>query len=171
MTEPTIWNKDNNSTVLGVYVGGENCSLVLAPEGTTVSWSKVAKIIPGVRNEDSGDAPTDDFDGIGNTEKIIKTLVSESYNAAKHCNQYEFKNGKKGYLFALGEALVVYTNLEKVKQAYSALGNTTVYEALSYGILTSNQQGSTKAWAVGIVSSKALVTKSDSLLVIPVCQY
>lgn len=171
MTEPTIWNKDNNSTVLGVYVGGENCSLVLAPEGTTVSWSRNTKSIPGVRNEDSGDAPTDDFDGIGNTEKIIKTLVSESYNAAKYCNQYEFKNGKKGYFFALGEALVVYTNLEKVKQAYSALGNTVVYEALSSGILTSNQQGSTKAWAVGIVSSKALVMKNESILVIPVCQY
>lgn len=171
MTEPTIWNKDNNSTVLGVYVGGENCSLVLAPEGTTVSWSRTTKSIPGVRNEDSGDAPTDDFDGIGNTEKIIKNLVSESYNAAKYCNQYEFKNGKKGYFFALGEALVVYTNLEKVKQAYSALGNTVVYEALSSGILTSNQQGSTRAWAVGIVSSKALVMKNESILVIPVCQY
>lgn len=171
MTEPTIWNKDNNSTVLGVYVGDENCSLVLAPEGTQVSWSKVIKSIPGVRNEDSGDAPTDDFDGIGNTERIIKTLVSETYNAAKYCNQYEFKNGKKGYFFALGEALVVYNNLEKVKQAYRALGNTIVYEDLSSGILTSNQQGSSKAWAVGIAVSKAIVMKTESLLVIPVCKY
>lgn len=171
MTEPTIWNKDNNSTVLGVYVGGENCSLVLAPEGTQRSWSRDITSIPGVRNEDSGDAPTDDIDGIGNTEKIIKTLVNENANAAKYCNQYTFKNGKKGYFFALGEALVVYNNLEKVKQAYSALGNTTVYEALSSGILTSNQQGSSKAWAVGIVTSKALVMKNDYLLVIPVYKY
>lgn len=171
MTEPTIWNKDNNSTVLGVYVGGENCSLVLAPEGTQVSWMGTGISVPGVRNEDSGDAPTDDFDGIGNTEKIIKTLEDYTSNAAYYCNQYKFKNGKKGYFFALGEALVVYTNLEKVKQAYSALGNTTVYDALSSGILTSNQQGRTKAWAVGIIASKALVMKNDSLLVIPVCQY
>lgn len=171
MTEPTIWNKGNSSTVLGVYVGGENCSLVLAPEGTRKSWNRVNTLISDIRNEISGDAPTDDFDGIGNTEKIIKTLVVDENLAAYYCNQYEFKNGKKGYFFALGEALFVYTNLEKVRQAYLALGNTTVYDALSFGFWTSNQQGSARAWAAGYNASQSIVPKMTSLLVIPVCQY
>lgn len=170
MTDPTNWTKSDNSTVLGVYVGGENCAFVMAPEGEQRSWSSVSDSIPGVRNEVSGGAPTDDFDGIGNTEKIIKTLKDETLNAANYCNQYEFKNGKKGYLLALGEALVVYNNIEKVEQAYRALGNITVDDALSSGILTSNQQGA-KAWAVIIYTNQSLVKKNESLLVIPVCQY
>lgn len=75
MTEPENWNKGNSSTVLGVFVGGENCSFVLAPEGEERQWSSSGSFLyPGVKNESTEDAPINDFDGIGNTKKIIDAL-------------------------------------------------------------------------------------------------
>lgn len=171
MTEPENWNKDNNSTVLGVYVRGENCSFVLAPEGEERQWSDGSFLYPGVKNESTEDAPINDFDGIGNTKKIIDALPNDTSNVAYYCNQYEFKNGKKGYLFALGEAMLAYINIDKINTAYRRLQNNTVINSLGSGFWTSNQQGSSQAWACGANSNYSAKSRYGSYLVIPACQY
>ena len=171
MTEPENWNKGNSSTVLGVFVGGENCSFVMAPEGENRQWSSGSFLYPGVKNESTEDAPINDFDGIGNTKKIIDALPNDTSNVAYYCNQYEFKNGKKGYLFALGEALLAYNNIDKIKTAYTRLQNITVADSFGLGFWTSNQQGSSQAWACGASSFYSAKSRYGSYLVIPACQY
>lgn len=172
MTEPENWNKGNSSTVLGVFVGGENCSFVLAPEGEERQWSSSGSFLyPGVKNESTEDAPINDFDGIGNTKKIIDALPNDTSNVAYYCNQYEFKNGKKGYLFALGEAMLAYINIDKIRTAYTRLQSVTVTDSLGLGFWTSNQQGSSQAWACGATSLYNAKSRFGSYLVIPACQY
>ena len=171
MTEPENWTKSDNSTVLGIYVGGENCSFVLAPEGEERQWSSSSFLYPGVKNESTEDAPINDFDGIGNTKKIIDALPNDTSNAAYYCNQYEFKNGKKGYLFALGEAILAYNNRDKINTAYTRLQNITVADSFGIGFWTSNQQGSSQAWACGASSLYSAKSRYGSYLVIPACQY
>lgn len=171
MTEPENWNKGNSSTVLGVFVGGENCSFVLAPEGENRQWSSASFLYPGVKNESTEDAPINDFDGIGNTKKIIDALPNDTSNVAYYCNQYEFKNGKKGYLFALGEAMLAYINKDKINTAYTRLQSDTVMDSLGSGFWTSNQQGSSQAWACGASSLYSAKSRYGSYLVIPACQY
>ena len=171
MTEPENWNKGNSSTVLGVFVGGENCSFVLAPEGEERQWSSGSFLYPGVKNESTEDAPINDFDGIGNTKKIIDALPNDTSNVAYYCNQYEFKNGKKGYLFALGEAMLVYINKDKINTAYTRLQSVTVIDSFDLGFWTSNQQGSSQAWACGANGRYSAKSRYGSYLVIPACQY
>lgn len=171
MTEPENWNKGNSSTVLGVFVGGENCSFVLAPEGEERQWSSGSFLYPGVKNESTEDAPINDFDGIGNTKKIIDALPNDTSNVAYYCNQYEFKNGKKGYLFALGEAMLAYINIDKINTAYTRLQSETVISSIGSGFWTSNQQGSSQAWACGANSRYSANSRYGSYLVIPACQY
>lgn len=171
MTEPENWNKGNSSTVLGVFVGGENCSFVLAPEGENRQWSSASFLYPGVKNESTEDAPINDFDGIGNTKKIIDALPNDTSNVAYYCNQYKFKNGKKGYLFALGEAMLAYINRDKINTAYTRLQSDTVMDSLGSGFWTSNQQGSSQAWACGASSLYSAKSRYGSYLVIPACQY
>ena len=171
MTEPENWNKGNSSTVLGVFVRGENCSFVLAPEGEERQWSSGSFLYPGVKNESTEDAPINDFDGIGNTKKIIDALPNDTSNVAYYCNQYEFKNGKKGYLFALGEAMLVYINKDKINTAYTRLQSVTVIDSFDLGFWTSNQQGSSQAWACGANGRYSAKSRYGSYLVIPACQY
>lgn len=171
MTDPTNWAKSDNSTVLGIYVGGENCAFVLAPEGEERQWSSGDFLYPGVKNESTKDAPINDFDGIGNTKKIIDALPYDTSNVAYYCNQYEFKNGKKGYLLALGEAMLAYINIDKIKTAYTRLQSVTVTDSLDLGFWTSNQQGSSQAWACGTSSRYSAKSRYGSYLVIPACQY
>lgn len=172
MTEPENWNKGNSSTVLGVFVGGENCSFVLAPEGEERQWASSGSFLyPGVKNESTEDAPINDFDGIGNTKKIIDALPNDTSNVAYYCNQYKFKNGKKGYLFALGEAMLAYINEEKINTAYTRLQSVTVADSFGLGFWTSNQQGSSQAWACGAKSLYSAKSRFGSYLVIPACQY
>ena len=67
MTDPTNWTKSDNSTILGIYVGGENCAFVMALEGETLPWStQLNTVVPGVKSEDGSESPTTDYDGIGN---------------------------------------------------------------------------------------------------------
>lgn len=175
MTDPTNWTKSDNSTILGIYVGGENCAFVMALEGESLPWSEqLATVVPGVKSEDGSESPTTDYDGIGNTKKFIAASPNdtERSSAAYYCNNYQFKNGKKGYLFALGEALVVHKNFTKITQAYNAIGCSGTAVSLQEGYWTSNQDTRYRAWYGRTdVQDAGTAGRADSYFVIPVCQY
>lgn len=175
MTDPTNWTKSDNSTVLGIYVGGENCVFVMALKGTSLSWSTLLNtVVPGVKSEDGSESPTTDYDGIGNTKKFIAASPNDTEwsSAAYYCNNYKFKNGKNGYLFALGEALVVQKNFTKITQAYNAIGCSDTAVSLQDGYWTSNQDTRYRAWYGRTTGLDAGVSgRGDSYFVIPVCQY
>lgn len=175
MTDPTNWTKSDNSTILGIYVGGENCAFVMALEGASLPWSlKLNTVVPGVKSEDGSESPTTDYDGIGNTKKFIAASPNdtESSSAAYYCNNYQFKNGKNGYLFALGEALVVHKNFTKITQAYNAIRCSDTAVSLQEGYWTSNQDTRYRAWYGRTdVQDAGTAGRNDSYFVIPVCQY
>lgn len=175
MTDPTNWTKSDNSTILGIYVGGENCDFVMALEGESLPWStQLNAVVPGVKSEDGTEPPTTDYDGIGNTKKFIAASPNdtERSSAAYYCNNYQFKNGKNGYLFALGEAFVVYDNLTKIIQAYNAILCSDTAVSLQDGYWTSNQNASNNAWCFQTTRQDAIITRRSAVhFVIPVCQY
>lgn len=175
MTDPTNWTKSDNSTILGIYVGGENCVFVMALEGESLPWSTLLNtVVPGVKSEDGSESPTTDYDGIGNTKKFIDASPKDNTtsSAAYYCNNYKFKNGKNGYLFALGEALVVQKNFTKITQAYNAIGCSDTAVSLQEGYWTSNQDTRYRAWYGRTTGLDAGTSgRGDSYFVIPVCQY
>ena len=175
MTDPTNWTKIDNSTILGIYVGGENCAFVMALEGELLPWStQLNTVVPGVKSEDGSESPTTDYDGIGNTKKFIAASPNdtERSSAAYYCNKYKFKNGKNGYLFALGEALVVHKNFTKITQAYNAIGCSDTAVSLQEGYWTSNQDTRYRAWyGKTAVQDAGTAGRGEELFVIPVCQY
>lgn len=175
MTDPTNWTKSDNSTILGIYVGGENCAFVMALEGELLPWSaQLNTVVPGVKSEDGSESPTTDYDGIGNTKKFMAASPkdTESSSAAYYCNKYKFKNGKNGYLFALGEALVVHKNFTKITQAYNAIGCSDTAVSLQEGYWTSNQDTRYRAWyGKTAVQDAGTAGRAEKHFVIPVCQY
>lgn len=175
MTDPTNWTKSDNSTILGIYVGGENCDFVMALEGESLPWStQLNTVVPGVKSEDGTEPPITDYDGIGNTKKFIAASPNdtERSSAAYYCNNYNFKNGKNGYLFALGEAFVVHKNFTKIIQAYNAIGCSKTAVSLQRGYWTSNQDARNYAWRFQPDMQDGNRTgRSQEYFVIPVCQY
>ena len=174
MTDPTNWTKSDNSTILGIYVGGENCAFVMALEGESLPWATFTTVVPGVKSEDGSEAPTTDYDGIGNTKKFIAASPNntERSSAAYYCNNYQFKNGKNGYLLALGEALVVHKNSTKITQAYNAIRCSDTAVSLQEGYWTSNQSSRYHAWySTTAVQDAGTASRAESYFVIPVCQY
>lgn len=69
-------------------------------------------------------APKTDYDGVGNTEGMLKVDVS---GAAYLCNNYIFPNGSKGYLPACGELDLIVTNSQIINEAMELIGGTIYY--------------------------------------------
>lgn len=65
-----------------------------------------------------------DYDGAGNTAKILQMQPSTEY-AAGYCNAYIFPDGKtKGFLPSLGQLHLVYQNYNAVNNALYKCGGT-----------------------------------------------
>ena len=74
------------------------------------------------------DAALSDYDGAGNTAKIIQSeYCSGTTYAAGYCNAFTFPDGKtKGYLPALGQLHLVCANSEALNTALSVCGGTVI---------------------------------------------
>ena len=69
---------------------------------------------------------TADYDGAGNTAKILKIEPSASY-AAGYCNAFAFPDGKtKGFLPSLGQLYLAHQNEESIYAALSKCGGTVM---------------------------------------------
>ena len=79
-----------------------------------------------------------------NTDKIVAQLGIGNAPAAEYCRSLTFKNGKKGYLWSLGEAQDAYNNKAAIDAAMSKIGGTAITTD-SY-LWTSTQYTSYDAW-------------------------
>ena len=99
---------------------------------STLRWGGYGKTITDIVTSTSSDTAVLDYDGIGNTPKIIEQL--DGYNdgyvtgapAAEACAAYTFPSGKKGYLPALGEWRGAYNNKTAVISAMTLIGGTAI---------------------------------------------
>ena len=163
------WDAANNSKAVGVYVGTENSKFVIAPTShTTRMWGGYNTAISGVVTTSDTSVAKKDYAGEANTDKIIAQLGEEDAPAAAYCRNYTFKNGKKGYLWSLGEVFDVFNNKTAIADAMNKIGGAYINTNTDHW--TSTQNSAMSAWAVQLgYGGSGMYSKDDSLAVRPVC--
>lgn len=124
-------------------------------------WSNKNGLIDGCTVNSDATTAAQDFAGAANTAAIIKANAGLD-TAASKCNNYVFKNEKKGHLMSGGEAIEIQKNLDRINSVlqYINRGNT-LDENRSYW--TSTQKDSDTAWGIRMGDS----TLFDSYITLP----
>lgn len=144
-----------NSDANGVALLGSDASFVIAKQdasSSTLRWGGYGKTVPDIVTTTSSATAALDYDGAGNTPKIIEYLAGtndgyvDGAPAAEACAAFTFPNGKKGYLPALGEWQGVYNNKSTVVSAMTLIGGT---EMKSDYYWSSTQYDSDYSWGLG----------------------
>lgn len=135
LTKTADWNIANNGKAVGVYVGdGVHSFVISAQETLSLKWSgnDFFQKLDIVESEDF-DVAVLDYAGEANTDKIS---VYESGTcplpAVKYCRDTQFKNGKQGYLWSLGEAYIAQGKRDEINAAIDKLGGTKMTEEMYY---------------------------------------
>ena len=139
------WNSSNNTNAVGVYVGTDSCRFIIAPEDVSTSavWGTYGTSVSGAYSDTTTSGAITDYAGQANTTAIISQDTSTSNKAADYCNSYTFKNGKSGYLPAVGEWDQAYYNKSAVNTAMSKIGGTAMNTSYYW---SSTQYSSNYAW-------------------------
>ena len=160
------WDTANNSKAVGVFLGTENSKFVISANSQGRMWSNQGTIISGIVTTDDSTTAKKDYAGEANTDKIIAQLSENNAPAAAYCRNYTFKNGKKGYLWSLGEAQDVYKNKAAIREAMKKIGGV-LYDD-SYW--TSTQQNRDGAWILKMSNGDVgSYIKMANYSVCPVC--
>lgn len=135
---------------LGVLLVTDSIAIVIAR--TVINekaWSTGTGLVEGcTTTTDSYSTAIKDFAGAANTAAIIKKHNALD-EAAASCNRYIFKNGKKGYLMSVGEALAIQANIDTIGRLLVDIdtGNGNVMSD-SGDYWTSTQYDASKAYYV-----------------------
>lgn len=132
------------------------------------SWGDTVQVSEIVTSTNEENAKKD-YAGKLNTEKIITQLGTDA--AAAYCRNYIFKNGNIGYLWSLGEARDAFNNMQKINNAFIAIGCTEIAANNDY-YWTSTQADSNGAWALylrGSIIKIDSISKAAEYYVRPVC--
>lgn len=145
-----------NSDANGVAILSETVpAFVIAKEdasSSTLRWGGYGKTVPDIVTSTSPATAVLDYDGAGNTPKIIEYLAGtndgyvDGAPDAEACAAFTFPNGKNGYLPALGEWQGAYNNKTAVLSAMSLIGGTAI-DSVYYW--SSTQYDSTNSWRLG----------------------
>ena len=109
-------------------------------------WGGYGTTISGIVTSNDEIKAAEDYAGEANTDKIIAQLGTTNAPGAEYCRNYTFKNGNKGYLWSLGEALDAYNNKSAINKAMEKIGGASVIDTWYY---TSTQYDESFAWSVG----------------------
>lgn len=146
------WNQPNSSAV-GVAVLTDKCKFVIAPTAPTeinsrLTWSKRAALgsVSGVITTTKLIVAVSDYNGVSNSSAIVSKYRAGTDYAAGWCQNFSFKNGKKGYLGASGEWQEAYNNKDEIDACMSLIGGTAM--RTDYFYWTSTQYGSRDAWSL-----------------------
>lgn len=165
------WNTANNRKAVGVYVGTENSHFVIAPDydSSGLEWAEYDGndiTISGIVTTIDGTIAKKDYAGESNTDKIIAQLGTGNAPAAEYCRNFTFKNGKKGYLWSVGEAIDANANQKAINEALIKIGGANMTDEY----WTSTQTDATKAWKCGIDNSELIGNyKYSQVPVVAVC--
>lgn len=146
LTPPNEWDTSNNESAVGIAIIDDNCKFVIAKSDlkSGYAWGSTSDVISLFNYNTETDAATD-FDGINNTIKINEQFDATGYNSsvAKLCSEYEFLNGKYGYLGSAGEWHVARSYKNELNSALSLINGSVLAEK---GYWTSTEQASNMAW-------------------------
>ena len=151
LTKTADWNIANNGKAVGVYVGdGVHSFVISAQETLSLQWSgnDFYQKLDIVESEDF-DVAVLDYAGEANTDKIS---VYESGTcplpAVKFCRITQFKNGKQGYLWSLGEAYIAQGKRDEINAAIDKLGGTRMTEERYYTSTLYDLYNTSCVWAI-----------------------
>ena len=143
-----------NSDANGVAILSETIpAFVIAKtdaDSSKLQWGGYNKTITGIVTTTTKTTALLDYDGIGNTPKIIEQCVGYTSNfvtgapAAEACAAFTFPSGTKGYLPALGEWQVANNNKTAVVSAMMLIGGTAISTIDYYW--SSTQYDSIRSW-------------------------
>lgn len=137
----------SNDLANGVAVVASQCGFVVAKtdiSSSSTKWYSSDIAVDGLFTTADEAVALVDYNGVTNTQVIISQLSS---GAAYSCANYEFPNGQKGYLPALGELAVMRDNIGLVQSALGLIGGDYVLTGVNTNRYWSSTQGSdTKAW-------------------------
>ena len=146
------WNQPNSSAV-GVAVLTDECKFVIAPIASTdvgdrLLWSKKGAYynVSGVTTTTSSSVAKTDYEGVSNSSAIVSKYKEDTDYAAGRCQNFSFKNGKKGYLGSCGEWKKAYDNKAEINACMSLIGGTAI--RTDYSHWTSTQYNSSGAWSL-----------------------
>lgn len=123
-------------------------------------WSNKNGLIDGCTVNSDVTVAVQDFAGAANTAAIMKANAGFD-TAASQCNNYVFKNGKKGHLMSGGEAIEIQKNFNRINSVLQYINSSnTLDENRSYW--TSTQKGSDTAW--GIIMGDSTLFESNITL-------
>lgn len=149
---------------LGVLLVTDSIAIVIARVVLTEkAWSTGTGLVEGcTTTTDSYSTAIKDFAGAANTAAIIKKHNALD-EAAASCNRYIFKNGKKGYLMSVGEALAIQANIDTIGRLLMDIdtGNGNVMSS-SEDYWTSTQYDASKAYYVTMSSKRPSSSLKDN---------
>lgn len=156
---------------LGVLLVTDSIAIIIAR--TVINkkaWSTGTGLVEGcTTTTDSYSGAIKDFAGAANTAAIVKKHNALD-EAAASCNRYIFKNGKKGYLMSVGEALAIQANIDTIGRLLVDIdtGNGNVMSS-SGDYWTSTQYDASKAYYVRMGSRYPRSSnKEDEIDVVPI---
>jgi hypothetical protein len=163
------WSPTMQQTTVGVALITEKVAIVISTElHTDLCWSKTYQLVGGVTTTTDSTVAATDYKGKANTEAIVKAL-GQNAPAAYYCSNYTFKNGKKGYLMAAGEAQEIFVNMRKISELLDFINPNTTNLANGYEVWTSTQNNNSTAWRHDGMSLKTLSKTVDNNYVVPIC--
>ena len=144
-----------NSDANGVAILSETePAFVIAKQNASSSDLRCGgygKTVPDIVNYELSSTAVLDYDGAGNTPKIIEYLAGtndgyvDGAPAAEACAAFTFPNGKKGYLPALGEWQLADNNKTAVVSAMTLIGGTAIKRDYYW---SSTQYSSYTSWSL-----------------------
>lgn len=134
-------------SIVGVALITEKIAVVIQ-ENTYAwkEWGTQKQLVEGATVASTASDALKDYNGKANTEAIIKALGTKAI-AASICNNFTFKNGKKGYLMSAGEAQEIYSNQTKISSFFEVLSPSPNFSK-SDTWWTSTQCDDDKVWII-----------------------
>ncbi len=148
--------------IVGALLVTDKVAIVISAQlFNEAKWSNKNGLIDGCTAKSDATTAAQDFAGAANTAAIIKANAGLD-TAASKCNNYVFKNGKKGHLMSGGEAIEIQRNLDRINSVLQYINSSnTLDENRSYW--TSTQKDSGTAWGIRMGDS----TLYESFITIP----
>lgn len=147
----TSWN--NESAGVGVVVKTDKCQFVIAPDeaNSIVQQDPYNIKVEGILTAHNMDEAKLDFAGLANTQAAIEQLQPTIQSAFTYCHEYVFRNGKTGYLPALGEWVEAYNHHSDINACMNLIGGTPMYYQATGNMYkwSSTDRSKMNAWYIG----------------------
>lgn len=157
LTAPENWNPANNDKAVGVYLGTDTHRFVMTKKSIAgqKKWGGQGVLIQDIVTATSTSISELDFDGEGNTRKIVEQLKGyvdsngvEGAPACEACMNFVVNN-KQCYLGGLGEWRIWENNQQAVDDALFMIGG----DRINLNPFSSTQYNENEAWYFDYVST------------------